>query len=61
LRYGRSDPARWQRWLRLIDGEFFLPQRHPLSLDSRYFGPVVRCDILGVAHPLWSWKLLDRD
>ena len=44
---------------KLIDekrGEFFLLQPHPLSFDSRYFGPVLRCDIVGVARPLWTWN-----
>ena len=41
---------------RLVDGEYFLLQPHPRSFDSRYFGPVLRCDILGVARPLWTWK-----
>jgi conjugative transfer signal peptidase TraF len=54
-REGRALPS-WQGCMRLIDGEFFLLQPHPLSFDSRYFGPVLRCDILGVARPLWTWN-----
>ncbi|WP_334389808.1 S26 family signal peptidase [Bradyrhizobium sp. AZCC 2262] len=54
---GRALPA-WQGCMRLIDGEFFLLQPHPLSFDSRYFGPVLRCDIVGVARPLWTWNPL---
>jgi conjugative transfer signal peptidase TraF len=54
-REGRPLPS-WQGCLRLVDGEFFLLQPHPFSFDSRYFGPVLRCDILGVAHPLWTRK-----
>jgi conjugative transfer signal peptidase TraF len=54
-REGRPLPS-WQGCMRLIDGEFFLLQPHPLSFDSRYFGPVLRCDIIGVAHPLWTWN-----
>lgn len=54
-REGRSLPS-WQGCMRLIDGEFFLLQPHPLSFDSRYFGPVLRCDIAGVARPLWTWN-----
>jgi type IV secretory pathway protease TraF len=57
-REGRPLPS-WQGCLRLVDGEFFLLQPHPLSFDSRYFGPVLRCDILGVAHPLWTWNPTD--
>jgi conjugative transfer signal peptidase TraF len=57
-REGRPLPS-WQGCLRLVDGEFFLLQPHPFSFDSRYFGPVLRCDILGVAHPLWTWNPTD--
>ena len=46
----------WQGCTILIDGEFFLLQPHPYSFDSRYFGPVLRCDILGVARPVWTWN-----
>lgn len=52
---GRALPS-WEGCLRLVEGEFFLLQPHPLSFDSRYFGPVLRCDILGVARPLWTWN-----
>jgi len=52
---GRPLPA-WEGCMRLVDGEFFLLQPHPHSFDSRYFGPVLRCDILGVAHPIWTWN-----
>lgn len=52
---GRPLPS-WEGCMRLVDGEYFLLQPHPLSFDSRYFGPVLRCDILGVAHPLWTWN-----
>lgn len=54
-RDGRPLPA-WKGCMRLIEGEFFLLQPHPLSFDSRYFGPVLRCDILGVARPIWTWN-----
>jgi conjugative transfer signal peptidase TraF len=57
-RDGRPLPA-WKGCMTLIDGEFFLLQPHPLSFDSRYFGPVLRCDVLGVAHPLWTWNPQD--
>jgi conjugative transfer signal peptidase TraF len=52
---GRPLPS-WEGCIRLVDGEFFLLQPHPYSFDSRYFGPVMRCDILGVARPLWTWN-----
>jgi conjugative transfer signal peptidase TraF len=46
----------WEGCMRLVDGEYFLLQPLPRSFDSRYFGPVLRCDILGVARPLWTWN-----
>jgi len=54
-RKGRPLPS-WDGCIRLVDGEFFLLQPHPHSFDSRYFGPVMRCDIIGVAHALWTWN-----
>jgi conjugative transfer signal peptidase TraF len=54
-REGRPLPS-WDGCIRLVDGEFFLLQPHPHSFDSRYFGPVLRCDILGVARPIWTWN-----
>jgi conjugative transfer signal peptidase TraF len=53
-RDGRRLPS-WDGCIGLVDGEFFLLQPHPHSFDSRYFGPVTSCDILGVARPLWTW------
>ncbi|MCA6111812.1 S26 family signal peptidase [Bradyrhizobium cenepequi] len=55
---GRPLPV-WEGCLRLVEGEFFLLQPHPHSFDSRYFGPVLRCDILGTAHPLWTFDRPD--
>lgn len=54
-REGRPLPA-WEGCMRLVQGEYFLLQPHPHSFDSRYFGPVLRCDLLGVAKPLWTWN-----
>lgn len=53
-REGRPLPA-WEGCIRLVEGQFFLLQPHPHSFDSRYFGPVPGCDILGVARPVWTW------
>lgn len=53
-REGRPLPA-WEGCIRLFEGQYFLLQPHPLSFDSRYFGPVSSCDILGVARPVWTW------
>jgi conjugative transfer signal peptidase TraF len=55
-REGRRLPS-WDGCIRLVEGEFFLLQPHPYSFDSRYFGPVSKCDIWGVARPLWTWNL----
>ncbi|MCA6121273.1 S26 family signal peptidase [Bradyrhizobium sp. WSM 1704] len=54
-RAGRPLPT-WDGCVHLVDGEYFLLQPHPFSFDSRYFGPVLRCDILGVAFPIWIWN-----
>jgi conjugative transfer signal peptidase TraF len=54
-REGRPLPS-WDGCIHLVDGEFFLLQPHPYSFDSRYFGPVSRCDVLGVAQALWTWN-----
>lgn len=49
---GRSLPV-WQQCRRLIDGELFLlSDTNPASFDSRYFGPVSREDVLGIAQRL---------
>ena len=54
-REGRRLPH-WEGCIRLVEGEFFLLQPHPHSFDSRYFGPVMKCDILGTARPIWTWN-----
>lgn len=54
---------RWGRGLvafdgcrRLKPGEIFLLNRAaPLSLDSRYYGPVAASGVIGSAAPLWTW------
>ena len=51
-RRGRTLPG-WSGCRRLGDGEFFvLSTRIPNSVDSRYYGPVRRAEILGVYTPL---------
>ena len=52
---GRLLPE-WNECFTLFPGQFFLLQPHPYSFDSRYFGPVSECEIIGVAHPLWTWN-----
>lgn len=50
-RAGRALP-RWLGCRRLARGEYFLLGAAPDSFDSRYFGPLQRRDLIGVAHPL---------
>ena len=52
---GRPLPA-WNGCFTLFPGQFLLLQPHPYSFDSRYFGPVSECQIIGAAHPLWTWS-----
>jgi type IV secretory pathway protease TraF len=45
---------RWNDCRKMTDGEFFAyAPRIPNSLDSRYYGPVLAADIVGVFRPLW--------
>lgn len=50
-RLGRPLPN-WQGCRRLAAGEFFLLNRHPDSVDGRYFGPLPAHSIVGQAVPL---------
>lgn len=47
---------RWQGCLTLQEGEIFLLNDHPRSLDGRYFGPTSMEDLDGSAHLLWQSK-----
>jgi len=49
----------WEGCVRLFEGQFFVIQPYPYSFDSRYFGPVSECQIVGIAHPLWTWDPTD--
>jgi conjugative transfer signal peptidase TraF len=42
----------WSGCRKLARGELFLLQAHPRSFDSRYFGPALSCDVIGVARPI---------
>jgi conjugative transfer signal peptidase TraF len=53
--FGRPMPV-WQGCRTLGEGEFFLLQPHPYSVDSRYFGSIFECQIIGVTTPLWTWN-----
>ena len=46
----------WAGCRALASHEVFVLMRDvPGSFDSRYFGPVLRSDVLGKAVPLWTW------
>jgi conjugative transfer signal peptidase TraF len=51
-RRDRPLPA-WQGCRAIRDGEVFLMNRRPDSLDGRYFGPFPAAAITGRADPLW--------
>jgi conjugative transfer signal peptidase TraF len=44
----------WSGCRTLKSYEVFLLTDHPKSYDGRYFGPVDRSAITGIAHPLWT-------
>ena len=47
----------WRGCRRLAADEVFLLNlAAPASLDSRYFGPLRRQDIVGPARPMWTWE-----
>jgi conjugative transfer signal peptidase TraF len=46
----------WEGCFTLFEGQFFVVQLHPYSFDSRYFGPVSECQIIGIARPIWTWN-----
>ncbi|PVM88607.1 S26 family signal peptidase [Caulobacter endophyticus] len=54
-RAGRPLP-RWRGCRRLSAGEWVVfSGRIPNSFDSRYYGPVLDAEILGVYAPIWTW------
>lgn len=54
--HGRPLSA-WPQCRRLAHGELFLlSSTNPASFDSRYFGPIRVSDVIGSAHPLWTWS-----
>lgn len=44
----------WSGCRTLKPGEVFLLTDHPKSFDGRYFGPVDRSAITGIAHSVWT-------
>jgi conjugative transfer signal peptidase TraF len=50
---GRKLPV-WQGCRRLADGELFLMNDAPDSVDGRYFGPFSRRSVIGRALPVWT-------
>ena len=51
---GRVLPV-WRGCRRLGEGEIFLLNAPPTSLDGRYFGPSRVSEVIGQAEPLWTW------
>ena len=48
--------ASWAHCRALDNDELFLLSlTNPASFDSRYFGPVLRINVIGKANPLWTW------
>lgn len=57
----RTDPAEralpvWYGCRVLRSGEIFVLGSHRASFDSRYFGPVIASDVVGVATPVWTFS-----
>ncbi|MFC3302351.1 S26 family signal peptidase [Parvularcula lutaonensis] len=50
------DLPRWQGCYVLQEGEVFLLNEHPQSLDGRYFGVMKESDLDGVAILLWRLR-----
>ena len=48
--------ALWNHCRPLTSEELFLLSvTNPASFDSRYFGPILRGNVIGKAIPLWTW------
>lgn len=53
---GRPLPV-WRHCRVLTADELFLfNPAPPGAFDSRYFGPIRRSQLRGIAHPLWTWR-----
>jgi conjugative transfer signal peptidase TraF len=53
---GQPMPVLRLKDYRLAPGEVLLMSDYsPLSFDARYFGPIPRAQIQGVAWPVWTW------
>jgi conjugative transfer signal peptidase TraF len=52
---GRALPV-WIGCRNLAGEELFILGTHPSSFDSRYFGSILRSDVIAVANPLWVWR-----
>lgn len=57
---GRPMPV-WSGCLTLQDGEIFLLNDNPKSLDGRYFGTADLKDVVGVAQPVWLRQRTSQD
>jgi len=47
--------AGWTGCATLGRQEYFVMGRHPRSVDSRYYGPITRAQVLEICTPLWTW------
>lgn len=52
---GRAMPV-WQGCFVLTEDQFFALMTAPNSFDGRYFGPLEKANIIGIAVPLFIWK-----
>lgn len=52
---GRALPVPRYGSYRVGEAELWLMSPHPKSWDSRYFGPLERDRLLGIAKPVWIW------
>lgn len=53
---GRVLPV-WQGCIILNEDQFFALMDRPDSFDGRYFGPLNTEDIIGIAAPIFTWKV----
>ena len=52
---GRQLPT-WNGWYATDRRRVSCYSRILIRSTSKYFGLVLRCDVLGVARPLWTWN-----
>ena len=57
---GRFLPV-WQGCTTLKEDQFFAMMDAPDSFDGRYFGPLNKDDIIGIATPIFTWSRDDSE